>query len=184
MHRFREAAKRPFVFAVEWIQSARVYRRLAIKCRPEIRISEASDADLRAVYAWFNPGQEQAPLSRSPDVTDFVAKHGTKIVGFVQLVSRPQSAGAHAGHWLYSLRVRLRYRGLGVAEDLCWKVIERARNAGAKQLSLIVVEGNHPAIALYRKLGFEPRTIPELERQFEEERLLLDQRRKVMSKPL
>jgi ribosomal protein S18 acetylase RimI-like enzyme len=45
-------------------------------------------------------------------------------------------------------------------------VIDQAQAEGAKELFLNVFEDNRPALALYRKLGFERVALPVLEEEF------------------
>ena len=184
MGRRAEQLKRPIVAAIECIQGVKTYRALAARLRPAIHIVEATDADLRAIHAWFNPGEPDHPQGRAPGVTNYAAKHGDKIVGFVQMVRRSEDAGPHAGFWLYSLRVRLTYRGMGLGEDLCNQVIETARAEGAPELSLVVNADNDAAIGLYSKLGFTRKPVPELDAQFERDRAAMRHLRMVMSKHL
>ncbi len=184
MRRFRELLKRPFVLLFEAAQTSRAYRNLAKRFRPEIQIKEATAEEYRAVQRWFNPDASHPPTAPNPNATNFVAKKGGRIVGFVQLVRHSEKAGPYAGHWLYSLRTRLTYRGMGLGEDLCQKVIDRAREEGAEELLLSVHQDNHAAIALYRKLGFEMTIIPALEEQLEREWLALGRRRVFMRKSL
>jgi ribosomal protein S18 acetylase RimI-like enzyme len=58
--------------------------------------------------------------------------------------------------------VATRYRGMGVAEALMRQAIAAAPDAGADELRLTVFADNAPALALYRKLGFEPAGSPTL----------------------
>lgn len=184
MRRLRKSLKRPFVTLMEAAQTLPTYRTIAKRVRPGIEIGEATEVEYAAVHRWFNPGSSRPPGAANPNTTDFVAKKGDKIVGFVQLVRHSEKAGPHTGHWLYSLRTRLTYRGMGVGEDLCQKVIERARAEGAKELLLTVNEDNYAAIALYRKLGFEMTVIPALEERLEKEWQELGRRRVVMRRML
>jgi len=184
VRRFRGLLKRPFVRLMEAAQTLPAYRRLARRIRPDIEIREATDEERGAVHRWFNPGASRPPGAANPSATNFVAKKGSRIVGFVQLVRHSDKAGPYAGHWLYSLRTRLTYRGMGLGEDLCQKVIDRAGEEGAKGLLLSVDEDNHAAIALYRKLGFERTIIPGLEERLEKEWQKLGRRRIVMRKVL
>jgi GNAT superfamily N-acetyltransferase len=149
-----------------------------------VRITEATDDDLRAVRAWFNPGQDERPERRAPGVTDFVAKHGNRLVGFIQLVRRSEDFGVHGGFWLYSLRVRLTYRGMGLGEMLMQTGIERARQDGAREVSGIVLERNLPSMAMCRKLGFVVRTVPELDAQSAQGGQTLGGRRMLLTKLL
>jgi ABC-2 type transport system ATP-binding protein len=69
---------------------------------------------------------------------------------------------------------------MGIGEELSRMVMEKSRKERAKGLSLLVNEYNHRAIRLYRKLGFEMRVIPALERELEHERCTLGYRRVLM----
>lgn len=183
----RSALKAPkalLVRIVEGVQSIPLYRRLAHAAKPEVDIHEASAEEHAIAQRWYNP-DSPPPMSREdPNVTHFVAMHGRRLVGFVQLVRRTEEAGGHSGHWLYSLRVRLRYRGMGIGESLCQQVIGRAMAEGAPELLLLVREHNRSAIRLYTKMGFVPKVVPPLEPQLENERLFFGRRSIVMSKRL
>lgn len=47
------------------------------------------------------------------------------------------------------------YRRRGIARELVHACVEYARERGARQITLEVVDGNVPAVALYEALGFE-----------------------------
>lgn len=164
------------VLHIPWRWGGALLRRL--QCNPTFRgwiqrfcpaytIQEANAVDMIVVHAWANPGSESPPYRHNPDVTNYVARRGDDVLGFVQLVRRPVEQGPYSGYWLHGLMVRTRYRGLGLGEALSRRVIEQARVEGAPVLSLNVFADNAPAIALYRKLGFERVRIPALEARFE-----------------
>lgn len=166
------------------IQNQSPYRRLAGFLKSKIQIKEASEKDWKAVYYLMNPNQGDPRPQSGTNATNFVAKKKDTIVGFIQLVRRPESSGAHSGHWLFSLIVRLRYRGMGIGEALSQKVIAEATQEGVEKLKLFVFEDSQPAVRLYKKLGFVKTVIPELESQLEEEKKQLGRRRIVMEKTL
>lgn len=56
---------------------------------------------------------------------------------------------------LHDFMVSARFRGQGVAQRLLAALEDRARAMGCCKLTLEVLEGNTPAQALYRKMGFE-----------------------------
>lgn len=105
-------------------------------------------------------------------------------MGFVQLVRRNEIGSPRTGYWLYALSIRVRYRGLGIGETLTRAVMERARLAGAAVLSLLVMDDNRAAIALYGKLGFEQVGIETLEPTADEGERRTDRKRVVMRKVL
>ncbi|MFI6066883.1 GNAT family N-acetyltransferase [Micromonospora sp. NPDC051227] len=55
---------------------------------------------------------------------------------------------------LHCLGTRAPWRRSGLATAMISRVLRRARSAGVRQLRLKVTDSNHPALALYRKLGF------------------------------
>lgn len=167
---------------IRFVQGVRLYRKLAAPLGRGIKITEADEDDLRAVHQWFNPGRETKVL-HNPNVTNFVAKKGKKIIGFVQLVSYPNNP-LYPGWWRFSLTVRPLYRGMGIGRRLADAVTEKARGYGAKTLSLIVREDNKRAIRLDEKLGFYKDAGLELEKKLVEEAIKTGRRRIIMTKEL
>jgi len=106
------------------------------------------------------------------------------VVGFVQLVRRPQEHLPWMEHWLFSLEVWMCYRGLGIGEMCTQLVIDKTITEGAPELLLAVFQDNARAISLYRKLGFEQITIPALEPQLEAEKQQFGRRRIIMRKSI
>lgn len=47
------------------------------------------------------------------------------------------------------------WRGRGVGRRMMGEALEQARAAGRRRVTLYVVEGNEPAVRLYRSLGFQ-----------------------------
>jgi GNAT superfamily N-acetyltransferase len=151
------------------IQELPAYRSVACSLRPAIKIVEADEEDLRQAWAWLKPGSRRQPTKRSLGITSFVTRNGRQVVGLVRLVRRPPTHKLYAGHWLFSLAVRTRYRRMGIGQELSQTVVERAREEGARELLLRVDEDNRAGVRLYRKLGFQMVTIPALEAQLERE---------------
>lgn len=176
--------KRVASLCLRGIQGLPAYRNVVRTFRPGIEIKEADEQDLQQVRAWLNPSSRRPrSTSQSPRDTNWVAKKGDHVIGFVQLVRHPPTHYLH-GHWLFSLSVRTPYRRLGIGEDLSRVVMERARQEEVEEIKLIIREDNQPAIKLYRKLGFETTVIPALEAQLEEERYAHGYRPVVMRKAL
>jgi ribosomal protein S18 acetylase RimI-like enzyme len=145
--------------ALRRLQRGRVFRLLLKGISLDYSIQEASQNDLAALYAWLSPdGALTLPESErkaTPGLTNYVARRGEEVLGFVRLMRGPETEPPYSGHWLFSLTVRSRYRGMGLGEDLTRRVIAQSRAEDASELFLCVFEDNLPAIALYRKLGFE-----------------------------
>lgn len=74
------------------------------------------------------------------------------LLGYILVVLRRGTRLAR----LYSLAVDPAARGGGIASLLIEQGEARAREEGALYMRLEVATGNAPAIALYRKLGYEP----------------------------
>jgi len=177
-------AKRMVGSGITNMQGFYVYRMFVRAFQVRYELKEADEEDMRKVHAWLNPGGNVAPVRCNPNVTDWVAKRRDRVIGFVQLVRRPEGNQPYAGYWLFSLTVMVPYRGMGIGESLCSRVIEKARDEGAEELLLIVRVDRDQAISLYRKLGFVIKTIPVMEVQLEKETLAYGYRRVVMSKSL
>lgn len=167
-------------------QGRRLYRALGRRMAPEVAIVEAGEADLRAVRRWLNLEdlEDDSPPPMESGVSNLVAKRKGRIVGFVQLVHIGDPASPWVGHWLFSLTVRRRYRGLGIGEALTKRVAAEASAEQVSDLLLAVFEDNERAVRLYRKLGFAETKIDALEPMFEEERRLHGRRRVAMRKQL
>jgi ribosomal protein S18 acetylase RimI-like enzyme len=105
-------------------------------------------------------------------------------MGLVRLMRHPEADIPQVSYWLYSLTVRTRYRGMGIGEALTRRVIEQARAEGALELFLRVFEDNAPALALYRKLGFEQVTLPALDADLVADVQKYRRRRLPLRKPL
>lgn len=169
-----------FELCLRLVQGIPVYRRVAASLRKGIEIKEAGEEDKRHVYNWLNPEQTKSTASGSLNVTCFVAKKGDRTIGSVELVRRPEQSYPHDGYWLSSLKVKTLYRGMRIGEELSSVVIDKSRSEGAKELSLLVNEHNYRAIRLYRKLGFEMKVIPALEKQLNDEQCTLGYKRVLM----
>lgn len=82
----------------------------------------------------------------------FVADKGGKIVGWCDAI--PGDGGrAHIGG--LGMGVLKEHRGKGIGQRLLEATIKGARAMGLEKIELSVYFSNFPAIALYRKAGFE-----------------------------
>lgn len=171
--------------SLRFVQSRGAYRAAGRRITGKTNISVASPSDLEYVQARLNPGARFEPSPPDPLVTRFAAARHGRVVGFVELVRHPPEHAPYVGCWLFSLTVLDPvYRGLGIGEALALRVIDTARCEGAKELWLVVGEGNLPAIRLYQKLGFERAVVEDLEEQLENEALNTGRRRITMAKQL
>lgn len=170
-------------FVIGKLQGRRFYRKIARHIPSKVDVKEAGIEDLRKFYDQiYQDSIKPAPCSSQ--VSHFVAKNKKKVIGSAWLVRHDRQNRFYPGHWLFSLTVRFLYRGRGIGERLVQSVLERSKKENAEALSLVVWEDNRTAIGLYRKLGFERGSLPNLEECLERERLRIGRRRIVMSKRL
>jgi GNAT superfamily N-acetyltransferase len=160
----------PIISCMKMIQRIAVYRKIVKTFFAGITIREANEEDERKVSNWLRSGRVASANSQDITHTCFVAEKGGRIIGSIELVKRSKKYSYYSGYWLVDLNVKITHRGMGIGELLSQKVIARSIEEGSKELFLTVREDNHPAIKLYRKIGFQLKVIPELEKQFEQER--------------
>ena len=160
----RASLLRGFYASVLALQGTPLYRRAAAFLHPSYAIAVATSEDILAVHQWLSPSGAYGdqPVARTNGV-DYVAKHSSRVIGFVQYVHWDENIGPHAGDWLFSLFVRLSWRGVGVGEALCRRLLNDARAQGISDIRLIVDADNVPAVRLYHKLGFERQHLPALD---------------------
>ena len=129
---------------------------MAVDLRPS---SEFSLAELAAVFTASYDGYfipfvvDETQLRYMVEVFDLdlsrslVAVKGERPVGLANLGRRDERT------WLGGVGVVPAHRGSGVGELLTRKLLDQAREAGAREMVLEVIVENAPAIALYEKLG-------------------------------
>lgn len=105
-----------------------------------------SEADWRAYLAALFKGESGEFM---PDAS-FVALEGERIVGAILVT-----------YWMGSplvaeIGVSKDHRGRGLGAALLQAAMNRLADRGERTLGLFVTVGNGPAIALYRRLGFDP----------------------------
>lgn len=190
----RQALTLPRRLAGAWLrrlQGLALYRSLCRRRQPALTISEATAAEMAVVQRRLTPGVWRPPPRPDPRVTHYVARAGGALAGYVELVRHPPEHAPYVGHWLFSLHVWTRYRGLGIGERLTRQVMAQAQAEGAPALWLVVNAANQPALRLYRKLGFAPVEIPGLSQRLAAEtpprivmRALLQERAALAPRPL
>lgn len=182
-HRLSQFLKKICGYCLRKIQTVPFYRKIVRLFICRIEVKEADEEEIKEFYHWSNPSAK-IQILHNPNVTNFVAKKGEKVVGFVHLVRHCQDNNPYFGYWLSSLSVRTFYRGMGVGMALTQAVVEKAISENAKELYLLVHQDDYRAVNLYQKLGFRNIVIPSLEERLEKERLVSGRRRVVMAKEL
>lgn len=186
-------AERPVAVLTHWaiaalqqLQGVRLYRALLrsavrgrIVCRP------FGQADRTAAVHFFGTARFfDASSPTGPETHALGAFLGQQPAGAVLLVNYGSDAGLYAGWWLFSMLVRLRYRGASVGERLIEYACERAQEHGADRLQLFVHADNRRAIRLYAKHGFAPDASHAWDARLEAEAQLSGERRIMMVKTL
>ena len=151
--------------AVLWLQRFGAYRATASRLRPPFAVEEGDARDLLALRAGARPDRDLPPAARDLNVTHYVAKARGRILGFAQLVRRAPDCQPYGGYGLFSLRVKTRYRGMGIGSTLVRHVMEQAEGEGASELFVNVFADNRPSLELFRKLGFERVLLHDAERR-------------------
>jgi GNAT superfamily N-acetyltransferase len=132
----------------------------------EVRIRESGPDDrdtLAAMYEEFDPAdraqgippvepdavREWLDTILSTGAVAVVAEHGGRTVGHAILV--PDSGEG------YELAIFIlgEYQGAGIGTELLEHLLGQGQQAGVERVWLTVERWNEPAIALYRKIGFE-----------------------------
>lgn len=165
---------------VRMAQGTRLYGAIGASVAGPVSIAEATEEDLATVRGRTISAIPESERNEFPEVANWVARCGPEVVGYIQYVVRSGHDSPWAGHWLFSLRVWPRFRGLGIGEKLTRHAIANATERGATELRLAVFERNDRAIRLYEKLGFEYVVLPQVEPWLVAEAEQLGRRRIVM----
>lgn len=83
----------------------------------------------------------------------FVALDDGRVVGWCDIIRRPQPTTSHSG--VLGMGVAASHRGRGVGGRLIAATMEAALARGFTRIELTVRTDNAAAIALYRRCGFE-----------------------------
>lgn len=83
----------------------------------------------------------------------FVALENEKVVGWCDIHSQILPAFDHSG--VLGMGIINSHRGQGLGEKLIRTTLTAAKEKGLTRVELTVRENNLPAIALYKKVGFE-----------------------------
>jgi len=109
---------------------------------PEDRAQGIPPSKEDAIRDWLD-------IVTAPDCLNVVARHDDRTVGHAMLVA---DDGSHE----LAIFVLQDYQGAGIGTELLETTLGAAREAGFGNIWLSVERWNRPAIALYRKVGFEP----------------------------
>ena len=83
----------------------------------------------------------------------FVAVEDGRVVGWCDVTPKTHETLRHSG--VLGMGVAASHRGQGVGSALLSSAIDRAFAQGLTRVELVVREDNLPAVALYRRHGFE-----------------------------
>jgi len=115
----------------------------------------ASEEELWLTYN-RSPSDERRNVKgvrRDPNAAAFVAETGEGVVGRLSIARDGNPVSHHVAELGLMVAASARHRGIGTA--LMEEAVKWARGSGVTKLELHVFPHNEPAIALYRKLGFQ-----------------------------
>lgn len=92
--------------------------------------------------------------SRAAGAPTWLAHEGELPVGAVTLFRYPEQAADEA--CLVAMWVAAHARGRGVADALVGALLDHARSAGLRRVTLDVAHANRRAVAFYERMGFTP----------------------------
>lgn len=113
-----------------------------------------------------------------------LVKRSDKIIGRTTINNFLKTNSQYHGWWIFGMWVNWRYRGLGVGRRLTEMLCEFAAKWGASEVKLLVFKDNKPAVNLYRKLGFNQISIPQIDEELREEAKKTRRQRIIMKKDL
>ncbi len=87
------------------------------------------------------------------DVPQLVAVSGDEVVGWCDISPMNFEGFTHCGR--LGMGVHEGYRKRGIGQRLVDQAIAKAKQQGIERIELEVFASNHPAIRLYKKVGFE-----------------------------
>ncbi len=96
-----------------------------------------------------------AELARRPQAFSVLAFDGAEPVGLVNAIEGFSTFKCRPLVNVHDVAVLSTHRGQRIAERMLERVESLARARGACKLTLEVLEGNHPAVRLYQRIGFE-----------------------------
>ena len=117
--------------------------------------SVAAEGELWLTYNRSSSDERRNVKSvrRDPNAAVFVAESPAGIVGRISIARDGSIYSHHVAELGLMVAAEERRRGIGTA--LMEEAIKWARGSGVTKLELHVFPHNEPAIALYRKLGFQ-----------------------------
>lgn len=166
---------------LEKLQSLKLYSHLAKKLMNGniyYQIATPDDASSLSLLYRYNqqPESENSANTfyeqlKNPEQSGYwlVAKRKDVVVGGVTLSKFQESDYPHAGWWLFGMKVNWRYRKMGIGEKLTKMAAGFAAKHGASEIKLLVFEDAKPANNLYRKSGFRQISVPELDKELQQE---------------
>jgi len=193
---FTLKGKRGLSWVLRRLQSLKIYRVIAgklINSTINYRIATEKDASkLSGFYGYKRLPEIEDPAvlpknriqNRSDYGYTFIACERGKILGAMEITRFPDDEVSYPDRWLFGIRVRIPYRGIGIGEGLVRRAIEKASEEGARRLNLLVCEKNKAAMNLFHKMGFRRISIQALDEQLEEEAKQTNQQRIILSKEL
>lgn len=181
---------------LENLQSFTLYGLLVKKLMKEnihYKIATPDDASsLSLLYRYNQQPESENPMNslyeqlKNPEDSGYwlVAKGKNKVIGGVTLSESEESDYPYAGWWLFGMKVNWRYRRMGIGDKLTKMAADIAAKHGASEIRLLVFEDARPANNLYRKTGFHRISVPELDKELQEEAKKTSRLRIILAKDI
>jgi ribosomal protein S18 acetylase RimI-like enzyme len=133
-----------------------------------------------------NPTNALYEQLKNPEQSGYwlVAKQKNMVIGGATLTKSQKSDYPYAGWWLFGMKVNWRYRRMGIGERLTRLATDVVAKHGASEIRLLVFEDAKPANNLYRKSGFRQISVPELDKELQEEAKKTSRLRIILAKDI
>lgn len=167
MHSLKKWGWAMALFGLRWAQRKKVYRGLArfLMGDPERGLSFSIQVPLGdrpeprfyrilSIAEWKNMGWN--PSERPIQKMRISLKGKTHRAAYLSLLFRPENC-PWKGCWLTAMKVRHRYRGLGIEEGLLQKTGEILRPMGIKSLAIGITQEEGHDLRWLKDLGFQER---------------------------
>jgi L-amino acid N-acyltransferase YncA len=106
------------------------------------------------VFSPETPYEEARAYWFGPGIATWVTDEDGRIVGMYKLVANRRDLGSHVSNASFMVDPAASGRGIGRA--MGWHCLREARRAGFVAMQFnFVVSTNEPAVALWKKLGFQ-----------------------------
>ncbi|MFC2086204.1 GNAT family N-acetyltransferase [Bacteroidota bacterium] len=147
--------KRIILHLIYFLQSKSIYQKIGRKWVSQITYIQANETQLEKYAEWIFPKQEMRfePAEEKRKYIIALNKKN-KYVGSVMIQKYFNEPNVEYCI-LYSLKIQLKYRRLGIGNKLTLEAMQLAKKLGYSELFLSTSEQNIKAQKLYESIGFK-----------------------------